>query len=75
MTTELEERREALKALLLRVPARVMSAGVVVTGHYVSDVYTASRAVESASLTRINESIEAMKLWHDGEIPHYHQPV
>lgn len=71
----LEERREVLKGLLVKVPARVIAAGFVVTTQYIADASTASRAVESGGLARINESIETMRVWHDGEIPHYHQPV
>lgn len=73
--SKLDERIEELTRLLTRVPAGVMAAGVVVTGHYVSDAYAASRALESRSLRRIEESIQAMKLWHDGQIPHYHPTV
>ena len=71
----LEMKREKLKSLMVRVPPRVISAGVIVTRQYIADLETASRAVSSSSMSRIEESIQAMQLWHQGEIPGYHPAI
>jgi hypothetical protein len=73
--TKLDERRAVLEGLLKRVPARVMSSGVMVTAQYVLDVNEASKAIVSANLGRINEAILTMELWHAGEVPGYHSPI
>jgi hypothetical protein len=68
----LEEQRSVLQKLLIRVPTIVCSGGIMTTRQYRSDVKDAFRAMAAGRLSRINESIEVMRVWHSGQIPHYH---